>query len=110
MENDKRQNSINDLLTGVGRIEGKIEAQTSSISDLQKTIIKQNGRIGKLEQWRNGIVVAIGLGAFTISVFGGRVWDSFENNRWKATDQTIYAFEINKRISELEASVNGDVS
>jgi len=101
-QDDRRVNSLEALLTAVGRLEGKMDSQQGHIIELNTTIIKQNSRIGKLEQWRNGIVVAIAIGAFTISVFGGRIWDAFQNNRWKASDQQVYAHGIEERLGRLE--------
>lgn len=108
MEEERRSGTSEALLTGIGVLQGKMDAQQNFLSELNKTILRQNGRIGKLEQWRNGIVVTIGLGAFIISVFGGRVWDSFQNNRWKASDQEIYSSIMDQRLAEIEKRVSGE--
>lgn len=107
-DEERRSGTSEALLTGIGVLQGKMDSQQMFLAELNKTILRQNGRIGKLEQWRNGIVVVIGIGAFTISVFGGRIWDSFQNNRWKASDQSVYAYEINNRISQIEGRLNGE--
>lgn len=106
MNDERRTSSINDLMHSLGRMEGKLDTQTIVMNETSKKITIQNGRIGKLEQWRNGIIVVIGVFAFFVSVFGNRIYDAVTQDRWRRSDQVMYEKVIAKQIYDLEKKMD----
>jgi len=50
MEEERRNNSINDVLIGIGEMKGDIKASLGWLENLNTKVAEQNGRVGKLEK------------------------------------------------------------
>lgn len=55
-----------EIMRAIGNIEGSLKALDKSVSDLSGGIKIQNGRLGKLENWRSYILGAIAIFSFIV--------------------------------------------
>lgn len=100
--NERRQNSIDTVLTNLGRLEGKIDGMHDTLDYLHAKVTQQNGRIGKLEQWRNGLIMVIGVFAFVVATFGQDFINSQVEDRWRKSDHELFAKAIQNELETLQ--------
>lgn len=97
MNEERRVDSLNEILYKVGEIGGKMDGVREDVKKLTDKVAVQNGRINKLEGWRTGLIMVFSFGILIVSLFGNFIMNSVADDRWRRSDHEKFALELEKK-------------
>ena len=53
MNEERRQNTLDNVLTGLGELKAIADSTSRQVSEINARVAIQNGRVSKLEEWKN---------------------------------------------------------
>lgn len=101
MQEERREKTIDSVLTQMGELKGLISGLTTGITELNVRVGIQNGRVGKLENWRTGYAFVFGVIITVLMFFKEPILGVF-SDRWTLEDQKAYSARVQEDLKEIK--------